>query len=88
MQKSPMIQKNKVSCKGLSFLRETGFTTAYIGSSNLSSAALTSGLEWNPKVTEKDSFGIIKKFEATFESYWNDAEFIALKESVRKIRKG
>jgi len=32
-------------------------------------------LEWNLKVTEKDSFDIIKKFEATFESYWNDREF-------------
>lgn len=32
-------------------------------------------MEWNLKVTEKDSFDIIKKFEATFESYWNDSEF-------------
>src|SRR5699024_6951579 len=43
--------------------------------SNLSNPALTSGLEWNLKVTERDSFDIIKKFEATFESYWNDDEF-------------
>ncbi|MGL5243612.1 MAG: DEAD/DEAH box helicase family protein, partial [Sarcina sp.] len=35
----------------------------------------TSGLEWNLKITEKDSFDIVKKFEATFESYWNDSEF-------------
>ena len=39
--------------------------------------ALTSGLEWNLKVTEQDSFDIIKKFEATFESYWNDSEFVS-----------
>lgn len=58
------------------FKRETGFTTAYIGLSNLSNPAVTSGLEWNMKVTEKDSFDIIRKFEATFESYWNDGEFI------------
>ncbi|KZL88625.1 type III restriction enzyme, res subunit [Clostridium magnum DSM 2767] len=50
-------------------------TTSYIGSSNLSNAALTSGLEWNIKVTEKDSFDTIRKLEATFESYWNDDEF-------------
>jgi hypothetical protein len=38
---------------------------------------LTTGLELNLKITKKDSFDIIKKFDATFESYWNDAEFIA-----------
>src|SRR5699024_9417185 len=37
-------------------------------------------LEWNLKVTEKDSFDIINKFEATFESYWNDSEFKTFRE--------
>lgn len=27
-------------------------------------------------MTERDSFDIIKKFEVTFESYWNDSEFV------------
>lgn len=74
--------RTRLHAKAYLFQRETGFTTAYIGSSNLSNAALTSGLEWNIKVTEKDSFDIITKFNATFETYWNDEEFTSFTGSI------
>src|SRR5699024_5854990 len=65
----------RMHAKSYLFKRNTGFSTAYIGSSNLSNPALTSGLEWNVKVTEKESFDIVRKFEVSFESYWNNESF-------------
>ncbi|MEW9527198.1 DUF3427 domain-containing protein [Microbispora sp. NPDC049125] len=55
--------------------RETGFDTAYVGSSNLSRAALLDGLEWNVRLSSVTTPRLLDKFEATFDSYWNRPEF-------------
>ena len=65
----------RLHAKSYLFFRNTGFHTGYIGSSNISKSALTSGLEWNLKVTTAEISHIIKKFEKTFETYWEDKEF-------------
>lgn len=65
----------RLHAKAYLFERNTGFHTAYIGSSNFSRSALTDGLEWNLKVTTKEVGHIIDKFKKTFEAYWQNSEF-------------
>ena len=68
-------QRTRLHAKAYYFKRKTGFSTAYIGSSNLSNPALSNGLEWNLKVSEYTSKDVLDSFNKTFESYWNDDEF-------------
>jgi superfamily II DNA or RNA helicase/HKD family nuclease len=57
--------------------RDSGYSTAFIGSSNLSRAALLDGLEWNVRLAQAHAPAVIDKVAATFEAYWSDPEFEA-----------
>lgn len=68
--------RTRLHAKAYHFQRNSGFSTAYIGSANMSHAAMTSGLEWNLKVTAQDMPHILEKFSAEFETYWNSHNFL------------
>ncbi len=68
-------EHERLHAKAYLFLRNSGFNTGYIGSSNISRSALTDGLEWNLKVTSKEISHIIDKFKKTFDTYWVDKDF-------------
>lgn len=65
----------RLHAKAYIFLRKTGFDTAYIGSSNLSSAAIRDGLEWNVKVTNAQLPSLMKSVKNTFDAYWESDVF-------------
>ncbi|MFV0135782.1 DUF3427 domain-containing protein [Streptomyces sp. HMX87] len=69
------IRSTRLHAKAWLFRRKTGFDTAYVGSSNLSRAALLDGLEWNVRLSSVATPAVLDKFEATFDAYWNDTAF-------------
>jgi superfamily II DNA or RNA helicase len=65
----------RLHAKAWIFKRRSGFSTAYVGSSNLSRTALLDGLEWNVRVSGTEQPVILRTFESTFENYWQDPSF-------------
>ena len=68
-------QRTRLHAKAWMFRRNTRFDTAYVGSSNLSRAALLDGVEWNVRLSHVGTPALLEKFRATFDTYWNDRSF-------------
>jgi len=68
-------QSTRLHAKAWLFRRDTGYSTAYIGSSNLSKSALLDGVEWNVRLSEVGTPHVLEKFDATFEGYWASREY-------------
>ncbi|GAB7006520.1 DEAD/DEAH box helicase [Nocardioides sp. AN3] len=68
-------QRTRLHAKAWMFGRASGFDTAYVGSSNLSKAALLDGVEWNVRLSRVGTPSLLAKFAATFDTYWNDSSY-------------
>lgn len=68
-------RRTRLHAKAWLFHRSSGFGSAYIGSANLSGAAMTGGLEWTVKLSERAQSAVFSRAQAHFETLWNDNEF-------------
>lgn len=68
-------RRTRLHAKAWLFRRRTGFGSAYVGSANLSGAALMGGLEWTTKFTERGQPELFERARAHFETLWEDSEF-------------
>ncbi len=69
-------QSTRLHAKAWLFRRNSGFDTAFVGSSNFSRAALLDGLEWNVRLSGVATPEPLRKFEATFDTYWANPAFV------------
>jgi len=74
-------RRTRLHAKAYIFHRNSGFGTAYIGSSNISNPAMTDGLEWNIKICQYESKHMWDKIVGTFETYQNSDDFKATSSS-------
>ncbi len=73
--------QTRLHAKAYIFKRKTGFGSAYIGSANLSTAALSSGLEWTVKVAQQEIRHLWERANVEFDTCWNDDNFELCDES-------
>jgi HKD family nuclease len=69
------VRRTRLHAKAWLFERASGYSTAFVGSSNLSRSAMLDGLEWNVRLSEVETPALLEKFRATFETYWADSQF-------------
>ncbi len=70
------LSTTRLHAKAWLFHRTSGFSTAYIGSSNLTHSAQVTGLEWNVRVSGARNGDVVDKVRAMFESYWDGGDFV------------
>ena len=70
------LSTTRLHAKAWLFRRNTAFSTAYVGSSNLTHSAQIAGVEWNVRVSGARNPDVIEKVRGVFESYWQGGDFV------------
>ncbi len=66
----------RLHAKAWIFQRQEGYSTAYVGSSNLTHSAQVTGLEWNVRLSGVRNPDALAKIAAVFDSYWENGDFV------------
>lgn len=66
---------SRLHAKAWHFHRESGASTAFIGSSNITFSAQESGIEWNVRVSGMRNPDVIRKMSSMFDAYWIGGDF-------------
>lgn len=69
------VTSTRLHAKAWSFHRASGFSTVYIGSSNLTFSAQVTGREWNVRAAESRNPDLTDGFQRIFDTYWADPHF-------------
>ncbi|MCC7076935.1 MAG: DUF3427 domain-containing protein [Acidimicrobiia bacterium] len=69
------LSTTRLHAKAWVFHRHSGFSTAYVGSSNLTHSAQVTGIEWNVRASAARNPDVVAKFGAVFESYWSGGDY-------------
>ncbi len=82
----------RLHAKAWLFHRNSSFSTAYVGSSNLTHSAQTDGMEWNVRVSAARNPDVIRKIGAAIETYWENRDFVDYEreqfdESLERLRR-
>lgn len=62
----------RIHIKAAIFNRNSGFSTIFLGSSNLTYTGFASGREWNLRINQFDNQKLYEKFILEFNDLWND----------------
>lgn len=69
------IATTRLHAKAWLFHRQSGYSTAYVGSSNLTHSAQVAGLEWNVRLSSARNPSVTEKVAAVFDAYWENPDF-------------
>lgn len=81
---------NRLHAKAWLFHRPGEYSTAYVGSSNLTHSAQVTGLEWNVRVSAARNELVVHQIGAIFDTYWDSGDFVPFDPDVfdREITRG